>query len=453
MAVTDIPVTNEDWLSSLHEAVDADDEGQLRELLEGLTLPEIGRVIETFPPSERVTILDAAGVTNPAELLLHLSGDAGARLAEAIGVDRLGAAAGDLDASELAELVDNLDSDLATTLLERSDIVRRREVESLLAYDEGTAARIMHRDVITVRGDTAVAVIHRYLQRQRQLPVNTDQLMVVDRDGLFQGTLTVMDLFSAAGSQRISELMNPEPVRIDPALPQQGIMRLFLDRDLLSAPVVASDGQLLGRIVASDVMDLVEDQAEHAMLARDGLDEDEDLFAPLLPSARKRALWLGINLATAFLAAAVIGLFEATLEALVALAVLMPIVASMGGIAGSQTLSLVIRGLAQGQIVPSNRRWLMVKEVGVGALNGVLWSLVVGGIAGLWYGNAGLGVVIGAALIINMVAAGLSGLLVPVILQRFGFDPAISGPVVLTTVTDVVGFLSFLGLATLFLLG
>ncbi|MFO7858807.1 MAG: magnesium transporter, partial [Ectothiorhodospiraceae bacterium] len=220
----------------------------------------------------------------------------------------------------------------------------------------------------------------------------------------------------------------------------------------LSAPVVDADGQLLGRIVASDVMDLVEDQAEHAMLARAGLDEDEDLFAPLLPSARKRAVWLGINLATAFLAAAVIGQFEATLEALVALAVLMPIVASMGGIAGSQTLSLAIRGLAQGQILPTNRSWLLGKEVGIGALNGVLWSFVVGGIAGAWYLNPGLGVVIGVALIINMVAAALAGLIVPLSLMRLGFDPAISGPVVLTTVTDVVGFLSFLGLASVFLL-
>jgi magnesium transporter len=452
MAATDAALASQEWLRALHDAQDEADTRLIEELLRDVPLPEIARALETFPQGERLDLLHAASVSNPARLLLYLSRDAAAHLAEAMGAEVLSEAALDLDASELAELVDALDADLANTLLERSDIVRRREVESLLAYDEGTAARVMHRDVITVRGDTGVAVVHRYLQRQSTLPANTDQLMVVDRDGRFRGTLAVMDLFTADPGRLVSEVMDEQPVIVEPELAQQGIMRLFLDRDLMSAPVVDADGQLLGRIVASDVMDLVEDRAEHAMLARDGLDEDEDLFAPLLPSARKRAVWLGINLATAFLAAAVIGQFEATLEALVALAVLMPIVASMGGIAGSQTLSLAIRGLAQGQILPTNRGSLLGKEVGIGALNGVFWSFVVGGIAGAWYLNTGLGIVIGVALIINMVAAALSGIIVPLVLKRLGFDPAISGPVVLTTVTDVVGFLSFLGLATLFLI-
>lgn len=452
MAATDVPLASEDWLRALHNAQDEDDTQRVEELLRDVPLPEIARALETFPQGERLALLAAASVSNPARLLLYLSRDAAAHLAEAMGAGALGEAAQELDASELAELVDDLDPELANTLLERSDIVRRREVESLLTYDEGTAARIMHRDVVTVRSNTAVAVVHRYLQRQSAMPANTDQLMVVDRDGGFRGTLAVMDLFTADPTLLVSQVMSDQPVVVEPELPQQSIIRLFLDRDLLSAPVVDADGQLLGRIVASDVMDLVEDRAEHAMLARDGLDEDEDLFAPLLPSARKRAVWLGINLGTAFLAAAVIGQFEATLQALVALAVLMPIVASMGGIAGSQTLSLAIRGLAQGQILPTNRRWLLGKEVGIGALNGVFWSFVVGGIAGAWYLNAGLGIVIGAALIINMVAAAMSGIIVPLVLKHLGFDPAISGPVVLTTVTDVVGFLSFLGLATLFLI-
>ena len=452
MATTELPQSGEDWLHTLHEAVEANDDDRFAALVADVALPEFAHALETFPHGERPHLLSLSAVTNNARLLLYLNREAAGHLAAEIGLDALASAAQDLDASELAELTDALDGELAYGLLERCDIVRRREVESLLAYDEGTAARIMHRDVVTVRGDAAVTVVHRYLQRQQALPTNTDQLMVVDRNGRFHGVLAVTDLFTANPTALVRDVMDAEAAVIEPEWEQQAIMRLFLDRDLLSAPVVSPEGHLLGRIVASDVMDLVEDRVEHAMLARDGLDEDADLFAPLMASARKRAVWLGINLATAFLAAAVIGQFEATLQALVALAVLMPIVASMGGIAGSQTLSLAIRGLAQGQILATNRNWLLGKEIGIGALNGVLWSVVVGSIAGLWYANVGLGLVIAAALIINMVAAALSGVVVPLILRRFGFDPAISGPVVLTTVTDVVGFLSFLGLAALFLL-
>ena len=239
---------------------------------------------------------------------------------------------------------------------------------------------------------------------------------------------------------------------VTPDTGEHDVAILFSDHDLLSLPVVDDERYLLGRIVAEDVMDVLQEETERAMLANTGLDEEEDLFAPILPAARGRALWLGINLLTAFLASWVIGLFEATIDKIVALAVLMPIVASMGGIAGSQTLSLTIRGLALGQIAGSNTPWLLKKEVSIGLLNGVLWALVVGAVAAFWFGDAGIGTVIGAALVINMLGAGFAGLLVPLVLKRMKIDPALSGAVILTTVTDVVGFMSFLGLATLFLL-
>lgn len=453
MSATEAVDPPETWLDAVHAALEQDDDETLRALFTGLEAGEVAHALEAFPQGARMRLLTAAAECPVAEVLLYLSGDAAARLGDEVGLDALEDSAAELDTVDLAELVDNLGDALAAGLLERLDIVRRREVEGVLAYDEGAAARVMHRDVVTVRGSTSVAVTLRYLKRRREIPDNTDRLMVVDREGHFLGTIGVLDLLGAEPRSLVQDNMEERAATvIDPELDEQEIIRLFLDRDLVSAPVVAPDGRLLGRVVASDVLELVQERAEDAMLARAGLDSDEDLFAPMLPSARNRAIWLGVNLATAFLAAWVIGLFQGTLEVLVALAVLMPVVASMGGIAGSQTLALTIRGLALGQIVPSNRGWLLRKEVGIGALNGVLWSLVVGVVAAGWFANVGLGVVIAAALIINMVAAALAGLLVPLTLNRLKFDPAIAGSVVLTTFTDVIGFFSFLGLATLFLL-
>jgi magnesium transporter len=226
----------------------------------------------------------------------------------------------------------------------------------------------------------------------------------------------------------------------------------FSDRDWLSAPVVDSSNILLGRITIDDVVDIIRDQAEHQALASAGLDEEEDLFSPVPRAARRRALWLGINLATAFLASWVIGLFEATLEQVVALAVLMPIVASMGGIAGTQTLTLMVRGLALGQVGFGNMRALLTKEMLVGALNGVVWAIVVGSLAALWFGDLRIGLVIAAAMAINLLVAALAGVAIPLLLRRMAIDPALAGGVVLTTVTDVIGFFAFLGLGTLLLL-
>jgi magnesium transporter len=227
---------------------------------------------------------------------------------------------------------------------------------------------------------------------------------------------------------------------------------LFQRRDLVALPIVDDDNKLMGRIVLDDAIELIRAEAEEPMMHMAGLETDEDLLAPVVTSAKRRLFWLGINLITAFLAAAVIGIFEATLDKLVALAVLMPIVASMGGIAGSQTLTLAIRGLALDQINDANKRWLLLKEIAISVINGVVWAVVVGIIAWLWFHNTGISLILGAAMVINLLVAAVSGLAIPLILDRINLDPALSGSVVLTTVTDVVGFMSFLGLATLFLL-
>ncbi|MCF7995999.1 MAG: magnesium transporter, partial [Chromatiaceae bacterium] len=275
---------------------------------------------------------------------------------------------------------------------------------------------------------------------------------IVDRKGRYQGILRADRVLTARPETSIADLMETdfEPVSVDQ--PGEDLARRFEDQDLISVPVVDAGGHLLGRITIDDIVDLIREQGERSMLGLAGLDEETDMFAPVLSSSRRRAVWLGINLLTAFLAAGVIGLFEGTLEQVVALAVLMPIVASMGGIAGSQTLTLVIRGLATGQLVAGNARILMLKEVGIGVLNGLLWAVVVAALSILWFGQWAIGAVIGVAILLNLLCAALAGVVIPLVMRRLGIDPALAGSVVLTTVTDVVGFFAFLGLATLVLL-
>jgi magnesium transporter len=284
-----------------------------------------------------------------------------------------------------------------------------------------------------------------------ELPDRTDRLFVVNRHDQYLGGLDITRLLTEDPEKTVGEVMDSTVEGIAPETAAREVAKLFEDRDLVSAAVVSSDGRLLGRITIDDVVDVIREEADHSVLSMAGLDEDEDMFAGVLRSARRRAVWLTINLATAFLAANVVGLFEATIEKVVALAVLMPIVASMGGIAGSQTLVLIIRGLALGQVEHTNARWLLIRELLVGMLNGLMLATLVGLAAGLWFKDLKLGLIICAALILNMMAAAVAGVTVPLALKRMGVDPALAGGVVLTTFTDCIGFASLLGLGTLFL--
>jgi magnesium transporter len=284
------------------------------------------------------------------------------------------------------------------------------------------------------------------------MPDLTDSLIVVNRFDMYLGTLSLTQLLTSDPSLTVAEIMDREVEPIPASMPAREVASLFEKRDLISAPVVNESNRLMGRITIDDVVDVIRDEADHSLLSMAGLHEEDDMFAPVIASARRRALWLGINLITVFLAAWVVGLFQETLHKVVALAVLMPISASMGGIAGTQTLTLMIRGLALGHIGKTNSRWLFFKEVAVGSLNGVVWAIAVAMIAYFWFGDYMLGVFIAAAMLINLIVAALAGFSIPLILRRFGIDPALAGSVVLTTVTDVIGYLSFLGLATLFLM-
>ena len=332
------------------------------------------------------------------------------------------------------------------------DRENRERLEQALSYPEDTAGRLMNPDVITVRTDVTVDVVLRYLRLRGELPDNTDHLFVVSRRHQYLGRLSLATLVTADPSTPINELIDGEQPAIHVSTTSAGVATQFENYDWVSAPVVDDNNILMGRITIDDVVDIIREQAEHQALGAAGLDEDEDLFSPVPRAARRRALWLGINLLTAFLASWVIGRFEATLAQIVALAVLMPIVASMGGIAGTQTLTLMVRGLALGQVGSSNASALLMKELLVGVLNGLMWAIVVGLASWAWFQDPGIGLVIAAAMVINLIAAALAGVLIPLILKRMAIDPALAGGVVLTTVTDVTGFLAFLGLATLVLL-
>ena len=306
---------------------------------------------------------------------------------------------------------------------------------------------------VTVRPEVTLDVVLRYLRRLGDsVPNDTDKLFVVNRDDQYLGILRLSHLVTREPDDTVAEAMSLNMTPIGAELPTSEVARRFEAHDILSAPVVDADGRLLGRITVDDVIDVVREEGEHQFMGGAGLSEEEDMFAPVLTSARRRALWLGINLATAFLASWVIGRLEDTLAQVVALAVLMPIVASMGGIAGSQTLTLAIRGIALGQLGVKNARALLFKELAVGSLNSVIWAAVVAVIAGVWFSSVEIAFLIAAAIVINMVFAAVAGTLLPLALERAGIDPALAGSVLLTTVTDVVGFLAFLGLATLFLL-
>jgi magnesium transporter len=424
----------------------------LRDAIGDLHPAEIAGLMEAMPPEQRRITWELVPDELRGEVLAYVHDEARAGLITEMDHAELVTAAVQMDDEDLAEVLDELPVDLTESILSALDEDHRRRIEAVLAYPEGTAGRLMSTDVVSVRTDVTLAVVLRWLRRHQRLPPHTDALMVLSDEGRYVGKLDLADVVTGDPELKVETVMKPEAERVLALATEREVTALFEQRDLISVAVLDEDDRLLGRITVDDVVDIIREDADRRMLQSAGLEEEEDLFAPVLPSARRRGLWLGINLITVFVAAWVIGLFEDALEQIVALAVLMPVVASMGGIAGSQTLTLTIRGLALDQIAESNVRWLIGKEVAVGALNGLVWALLVAVVAWAWFGSTGIAAVIATAMVLNLLVAALSGIAIPLLLHRIGIDPALSGAVILTTVTDVVGFLSFLGLATLFLL-
>ncbi|OBS09120.1 magnesium transporter [Acidihalobacter prosperus] len=424
---------------------------QARRMLNALHPAEIAHLLESMPPAQRELVWELVDPEYDGEVLLHLGDEVRQSLIQGMDADELVQAAHSLDVDDLADLIQDLPAAVLQETLEGMDKQRRSRLEAVLSYPEDSAGGLMDTDTVTVRADVTLDVVLRYLRLRGALPDLTDKLIVVNRYDKYLGLLGLSELLTQDPEHTVAEVMDTSSSAIEAATPAHEVAKIFQDRDLISAPVINESGVLLGRITIDDVVDVIREQADHSVMGRAGLSEDEDIFAPVILSSRRRAVWLGINLATAFLASWVIGLFEGTIERSVALAVLMPIVASMGGIAGSQTLTLVVRGLALDQVNRGNLRWIFSKEIAVGAINGLLWALVVALIALIWFDSLRIGGIIALAMIINLFAAAVVGVTLPPLLRRFGVDPAIAGSVILTTFTDVIGYASFLGLATVVL--
>ena len=420
-------------------------------MINSLHPAEIASLIESLPPAKREIVWEFVDPELEGDVLIELNEEVRSELISGMDAEELIAATEGMEVDDLADLIGDLPETLNERVLRSLDAQDRERLSAVLGFEEDSAGGLMNLDAVTVRPDVTVEVVLRYLRMRGELPDRTDRLFVVNRHDKYLGGLDITRLLTEEPEATVGEVMDSSVEGISPGTPALEVAKLFEDHDLVSAAVVANDGKLLGRITIDDVVDVIREEAEHSVLSMAGLDEDEDTFAGVRTSARRRSVWLAANLATAFLAANVVGLFEATIEKVVALAVLMPIVASMGGIAGSQTLVLIIRGLALGHVEQTNARWLLRREIAVGLLNGLVVATVVGLAAGLWFREWTIGLIIFAALMINLFAAALAGVGVPLFLKRMGIDPAIAGGVVLTTVTDVVGFASLLGLGTFFL--
>lgn len=439
-------------LEALRRALDQGAGRQVHRLVNSLHPAEVASLLESLPPAQREVVWDLVDPELEGDVLVELNEEVRADLIREMDADELVAAAEGLEVDDLADLLRELPETVNQRVLRSMDSQDRERLKSVLACDEDTAGGLMNTDTVSVRPDVTLETVLRYLRMRGDIPQRTDSLFVVNRHDRYLGALDVTRLISEDPERTVAEVMHADVEGIAPGTPAREVASLFENRDLLSAAVVSPEGRLLGRITVDDVVDVIRDEADHSVMRMAGLDEDADMFAGVVQSARRRGLWLGVNLGTAFLAAWVVGLFENTIENIVALAVLMPIVASMGGVAATQTLTLIVRGLALGQVERANARWLLTKEVAVAILNGLAWATVVAGVAFLWYRSWKIAGVIFAAMVVNLFAAALAGVIVPLVLKRVGVDPAVAGGVVVTTVTDVVGFASLLGLGTLVLL-
>ncbi|HUF74275.1 MAG TPA: magnesium transporter [Gammaproteobacteria bacterium] len=439
-------------LKALQEALETGAMRQLRRMVNSLNPGEIADLLESLPPAQRRVVWELISTEDEGDVLVELNEEVRATLIGAMKTEELVAATANLELDDLADLLAELPEAINREVLRSLDASDRLRLQSVLKYDEDSAGGLMNPETVTVRADVTLEVVLRYLRIRGKLPDGMDAVFVVNRRGDYLGSLPLTRLVTADLEARVADVMDKNLPVLDTNMEAAQVATLFENYDLILAPVIDDQGKLVGRINVDDVLDVIREEASHSVLSMAGLDEDDDMFAPIATSARRRSIWLGVNLATAFLAAWVAGLFEATLDQVVMLAILMPVVPSMGGVAGTQTLILITRGIALGQIERANARWLLQKEVGVGLLNAAGWAIVVALVTSWWFGTWKVGAVMALALSVSLLFAAISGFLVPVCLKRLRIDPALAGGVVLTTITDVVGLVSFLGIGTLVLL-
>jgi magnesium transporter len=436
----------------IRAALDAEATTDVRTLIGDLHPADAANLLESIPPDQRHLVWDEVGLDVMGQILTEVSDGVRKDLVQAMDPQRLVAAVRELDIDDIADLIPDLPEEVVADVQLTVDQGARQNLDAVLSYPEDTAGGLMNVDTVTVREQLSLAVVLRYLRLRGELPEYTDKLFVVDRNNRLRGILFASTLLTSDAAQRVRDNMDDEPITFDPMDASEDVAAAFERYNLISAPVIDDTNTLLGRITIDDIVDVIREEGEHTVMARAGVPEDEDLFAPAIRTTKGRALWLGVNLVTAILASWVIAQFEESIEKLVALAVMMPIVASMGGNAGTQTLTVVIRGIGVGTITGSNAFRVLKKEFLVGGLNGIIWAMAVAAVATFWYHDYALGLIVAIAMIINIIAAAVAGVLIPVFLDRAGIDPALASGVALTTVTDVMGFLAVLGLATLFLL-
>ncbi|PCS22647.1 magnesium transporter [Candidatus Enterovibrio escicola] len=439
----------------LQEVNDALENGmfiQVRRMLEDMESEDIAYLLEASPPKIRLILWQLTYPEKQGEILEELSEDVKDGIMVRMQPEQLAAATEGMDTDDVAYLLRSLPNEVSRDVLAQMDAQDRARVEQALAYPEGTAGGIMNTDVVTIRSDVTVDVVLRYLRMKGELPKATDALYVVDENSHLIGSLSLSTLMTTQLDTKVMDIMEDSHEAIFVNMNDSKVANLFERRNWVSAPVVDKQHQLVGRITIDDVVDIIREDAEHSMMSMAGLDDEEDTFAPAFKSARGRSIWLSVNILAALTAASVLNLFENTLEQMADIAILMTIVPSMGGVAGNQTVALVIRGLALGHIRHSNTRWLVIKEASVGLFNGIFWACIIGSVIIFWKGNWMLGSIIAAAMLTNLVVASIVGVTVPILLKKMKIDPALAGGMALTITTDIVGLSVFLGLATIFLI-
>ncbi|GAA04948.1 magnesium transporter [Photobacterium leiognathi] len=423
----------------------------VRRLLQDMEPEDIAHLLEASPPKERQVLWQLTDPEEQGEILDELSEDVKDGIVSQMEPEKLAAVTEGMESDDVAYVLRSLPDERYQEVLAQMDATDRHRIEKALAYPEDTAGGMMSTDFITIRGDVTADVVLRYLRMRGELPEATDALYVVDENETLIGHLSLASLITTQPDVEIKDVMEDADEAIPVDMADSEIANLFERRNWVSAPVVDENNHLLGRITIDDVVDIIREEAEHSMMSMAGMDDDEDTFAPVIKSAKSRSIWLGVNVLTALAAASVSNMFENTLQQMATVAVLMTIVPSMGGVAGNQTVALVIRGLAVGHIGDTNTRWLLSKEARVGLINGFVWALIIGAVVVIWKGSLMLGAIMAGAMLANLFIAGVAGVLIPIGLKKLKIDPALAGGMALTTCTDIVGLMVFLGLATIFI--
>jgi len=442
---------NQQRLQQVNEALGSGMFVYVRKLLQNMPAYDLALILESSPAKSRTVLWQLIDPDNHGEVLEELNEEVRKGILKSMRPEKLAAVAEGMDVDDLAEVLRTLPDSAYRSVLNSMDSQDRSRVETALSFEEDTAGAIMNTDTITIRPEVSVDVVLRYLRLKGQLPESTDSFYVVDREDHFIGAVTLSAIVTAKPDIIVSTLIDKDIEAITADTSENDVAQLFERHDWFSAPVVDENDRLLGRITIDDVIDIIREEAEHSMMSMAGLDDEADTFAPVIKSTQQRSIWLGVNLVTALLAVAVTSMFEGIFEQLAILAVLNSLVPSMGGVAGNQTLTLVIRGMALGHVGDSNSRSLLLKELAVGFLNGIIWALLIASVVAIWKQDIALGCVIAFAMLMNMTAAGAAGVSIPLLLKRMNIDPALAGSVILTTITDVVGIFAFLGTATLLL--